>query len=274
VLKFPHLPLVDVGGQKANLLPPEICEILPNQAFKGMCCTAHCYVSLPLSKTPGKLSDEATAEMIKVAAKPPNINAAAITGPGLDSLGYRQQANPLSNFGISIGTEMTVVPGRILPPPGVQYSKGTPKVDDRASWNLRNVKFHIGARLSGPWAVLLIRDKGRDEFQSPKDTQLEGIVKGFIDMCNTSGTTITQRPTMVEAVIPQKSQREPIRADAIRAIREVIIKLPNKPKIILVVLSNGDKHVYNGIKHLCDVWLDIATVCVHSGKIRKGKFKT
>jgi eukaryotic translation initiation factor 2C len=37
------------------------------------------------------------------------------------------------------------------------------------------------------------------------------------------------------------------------------------------MLSNGDKHVYSGLKSLCDSYLGIATVCVHSPKIRKEK---
>ena len=39
----------------------------------------------------------------------------------------------------------------------------------------------------------------------------------------------------------------------------------------MVLLSSGDKHVFAGIKHLCDVFLDVHTVCVHSEKIRKDK---
>jgi len=38
-----------------------------------------------------------------------------------------------------------------------------------------------------------------------------------------------------------------------------------------VLLSSGDKHVYSNLKYMCDVRLDIATVCVHSQKIRKEK---
>jgi hypothetical protein len=34
-LQFPDMPLVDVGGAKSNYLPAEMCEILPNQPFRG-----------------------------------------------------------------------------------------------------------------------------------------------------------------------------------------------------------------------------------------------
>ena len=44
-----------------------------------------------------------------------------------------------------------------------------------------------------------------------------------------------------------------------------------KPRIMLVVLSNGDRHIYAGLKHLCDVYLNVATVCVHASKFRKEK---
>jgi eukaryotic translation initiation factor 2C len=37
------------------------------------------------------------------------------------------------------------------------------------------------------------------------------------------------------------------------------------------MLSSGDKHVYAGIKRLCDSYFGIATVCAHSAKIRKEK---
>ena len=97
-LKQPDLPLVDVGGQKSNLLPPELCEILPNQPYRG------------------KLTDEHTAAMITTAARPPNVNAQSIANQGLDLLGFRSGAAPLGAFGVSIGSEMAVVPGRILVP--------------------------------------------------------------------------------------------------------------------------------------------------------------
>jgi eukaryotic translation initiation factor 2C len=37
------------------------------------------------------------------------------------------------------------------------------------------------------------------------------------------------------------------------------------------MLSSADKHVYAGLKYLCDVFLGIATVSCQSSKIRKDK---
>ncbi|KAF8895907.1 argonaute-like protein [Gymnopilus junonius] len=256
-LRRPDLPLVDVGGQKSNLLPPELCEILPNQAFKG------------------KLTDEHTASMITVAAKPPDVNASSIVGPGLDELGFRPNASSqLKAFGISVGNEMTVVPGRILPVPGIKYGQGSQetRIDDRASWNLRNVKFTKGARLE-KWGVLLIKDGNpRDEFASPTDPELLSTVRGFAKMCRDSGMSVDQKEALVRmAEVPRKNSADPTRAAAIATIRKELMGFPAKPLIVLVLLSSGDKHIYSGVKHLCDSHLDLATVCVQSSKIRKEK---
>ncbi|KAJ7291279.1 argonaute-like protein, partial [Mycena rebaudengoi] len=250
------IPLVDVGGTKANYLPPELCEILPNQPFRG------------------KLTDEHTANMITVAAKPPNINGEAIVGRGLGELGYSPGTEALGAFGISIGNQMAVVPGRILPAPGIKYGSANPRVDERASWNLRDVKFHRGAELKN-WAVLVIRDgNGRDEFNGPNDLELRATIQGFVLMCQKSGMTISTanaNPPAVEAALPPKQATDPTRSQAINVIRTALRTLPKKPLLMLVILSNGDKHIYSGIKHLGDSYLDVATVCVHSAKIRKEK---
>ncbi|KAI0057312.1 argonaute-like protein [Artomyces pyxidatus] len=250
------LPLIDVGGQKGNYLPAEVCTILPGQPFRG------------------KLLDEQTAQMILVAAKPPNINAQAITTHGLTELGFRQgpTASPvLNHFGVSIGNEMAVVPGRILVSPRIRYGKGEPVVDERASWNMRGVVFAQGARLDN-WAVLVIKDNNRDEFAGAQDPELRSTVDGFAKMCKVSGMQVGQAPPQyVVANLPRKNNQDPIRGQAIATIRSALITLKPKPTLVLVILSNGDKHVYSGLKHLCDVYLDVPTVCVQVAKIRKEK---
>ncbi|THH12645.1 hypothetical protein EW146_g7502 [Bondarzewia mesenterica] len=252
-LRYPNLPLVDVGGQKQNLLPPEVCIILPGQPFRG------------------KLLDEQTASMILVAAKPPNINAEAITSSGLTELGFRQGASSvLDTFGVSIGNQMAVVPGRILQPPGIKYGRGEPRVD-RASWNLRDVKFARGGSLE-KWAVLLIKDGNRDEFQDSNDPELRSTVTGFMNMLRQCGMQVAQAPPVfLQVQLPRKDFKDPVRGQAIGAIRAVLRSAPEKPNMVLVILSNGDKHIYSGLKHLCDVYMDVPTVCVQSAKIRKEK---
>ena len=247
------MPLVDVGGQKQNLLPPEVCDILADQPYRG------------------KLTDEHTAEMIKVAARPPNINAGLIVDEGLKSLGFKQNAGPLNAFGISIGQEMAVVPGRLLPAPGINYGQGKPNVDDKASWNLRAVKFAVGGTLT-QWAVLVIQDGGRDEFRGVDDPELKRTVGGLADMCRTSGMRVQGEPLYAAAALPRASRDDPIRKEAIKVIRAAVTqRYPKKPSMILVVLSNGDKHVYNGLKHLLDVFLKVPSVCVQVSKFRKEK---
>ena len=239
-MKYPDIPLVDVGGQKSNLLPAEICEILPNQAFRG------------------KLTDEHTAAMITVAAKPPNVNAISISDRGLEELGFKNGSEQLNAFGISIGSEMTVVPGRILPPPGIKYGQGTPSVDEKASWNLRNVKFTKGARLEN-WAVLVVLDgNARDEFSRPDDPELVATYRGFASMCKNSGMSVEQKdPSVIAARLPPKNANDPTRALAVNTIKQQLMSIKTKPSLVLVILSSGDKHVYAGIKHLCDCYLDL-----------------
>ena len=256
-LRYPNIPLIDVGGNKPIYLPPEVCTIIPGQPFRG------------------KLPDEQTGEMIKVSAKPPNVNANAITGTGLRELGFARGTNlspVLDVFGVSIGNDMAVVPARILTAPRIRYGKGEQVVDDKASWNLRNVVFAEGAKL-GPWTVLVIKDGNRyDEFSDAQDPELRTIIEGFTSMCRTCGISIVQTPPLLAvAELPPKNPQDPIRSHAINTIRNVLMATKQKPSLLLVILSNGDKHIYSGLKHLCDVYLDVPNVCVQTAKIRKEK---
>ncbi|TFY79496.1 hypothetical protein EWM64_g4517, partial [Hericium alpestre] len=147
-----------------------------------------------------------------------------------------------------------------------------PKVDERASWNLRDVKFAVGGRLEN-WAVLLIKDRNdRDEFQSMQDPELTKTIQGFMKMCRLCGMTVGQNlPGLAQVDLLPKTQTDPIRGAAVQKVREALMTLKPKPRLVLVILSSSDKHVYSGIKHLCDVYLDVPTVCVQSAKIRKDK---
>ncbi|KAF8128683.1 Piwi domain-containing protein [Boletus edulis] len=249
-LQHPDLQLVDVGGQKTNYLPAEVCEILPDQPYRG------------------KLTDENTAAMITIACQPPNVNGEAIVNQGLNHLGLKVAGPELQSFGVAIGPDMAVVPGRILPKPGIGYRSGPAAIDDKASWNLRGVKFAVGARLDR-WTVLVIKDNANGEFAGSSDPELFQVVSGFRNMCNASGMQVTADPTYATAQLPRKNPSDLMRRAAIDTIKNTLLSVKPKPTLLLVMLSSGDKATYEGLKHLCDVFLDVATVCVQSSKIRK-----
>ncbi|KAF9238677.1 Piwi domain-containing protein [Melanogaster broomeanus] len=244
-LKRPELPLLDAGNN--NFLPPEVCDILPDQSFRG------------------ELSDRKHAQrMLDVACKPPNVNAKEIVGRGLDLLGFQNPGPVLDAFGVSVDPNMAVVPGRILNKPGLAYSRNTTvTIDNRASWNLAKVKFAVGARLD-KWAILVIKDGNNTDFNGTGDPELHKFADGFRGMCNKSGMDVPRNPAYAEVQLPPKA--DPFRDAAIRAIEGVLRNLMNK-----VHLTCEDSAIYDGLESLCDLQLDLATICVQSAKVRPAK---
>ncbi|KAH7333964.1 Piwi domain-containing protein [Rhizoctonia solani] len=254
-LQYPQFPLVDIGGSKDRpiLVPPEVCTILPGQAFRG------------------KLSDDHTAKMILVACQPPNVNAMSITSEGLNSLGLVGNNSPLGQMGLRVGTQMATVPGRILPAPKVHYNNRAAPEIINASWNLRGVRFATGAKLDH-WAALFIQDGGQDDMTVATGGS---VVLSFANMCSKSGMTVNTRqaPPMRDVRLPSKREdASPLtRPQAVDTIKKALMKINPKPRIVLIVLSSQDKAIYNGIKHLCDVQLDVLTVCVQAAKFKDDK---
>ncbi|GJE99952.1 Piwi-domain-containing protein [Phanerochaete sordida] len=245
------LPVISIKKKDGfELIPPELCEILPNQPYRG------------------ELPQNATRAMIEAACKPPAFNANMIVNRGFDLLGLRGgDTSVLTNFGIDVDPNMAAVPSRVLPPPRVTYKSGQPRVRD-GGWNLVGVEFHSGADMSD-WAVLLV-DEG-SQFRGPQDPQLAAFLTAFADVCRASGLTVTGGPSL----IMQTKRLPPAGRDAGRRrglalIREELAaKLtPGRPpRVVLVLLSSAD--VYPGLKRLCDMELGVPTVCMLLAKARE-----
>ncbi|KAF8655729.1 hypothetical protein AX16_002966 [Volvariella volvacea WC 439] len=263
-LKYPDWELIDVGTpQREDLVPIEVCIVMPGQPYRG------------------KLNDEHTAAMITVAANPPNINANEIVNRGIRELGYdlsgTQNVNlPLNSFKIAIGKHMIPVPARILPTPKIQYyGSSTASIDERASWNLRSLRFTRGAPLS-QWVIYVIKDGNtREEFQTMGEV-LE-VMDKFRDACKAAGLGIGneqefKRKQLVKEIrLPPKNVNDPVRKSAGEAIYTAVRGTPFKPPMAIFILSSGDKNVYAAIKRNCDAILDVPSVCMHAAKIRKEK---
>lgn len=204
-----------------------------------------------------------------MACKPPNINAETIVNRGLTHLGFRPPEAVLDAFNVRIGSNMAVVPGRVLPRPSIKYSQGaSPSINAKASWNLKDVKFAVGAALKR-MGVLVIKDGKNAEFGGRQDSTLHTLIADFRRMCAKSGMQVTGEPLYLDVQLPM-ARGDPMRNAAIEAIRKVLEPQRGRLDIVMVMLPADDTAIYQGLKHLCDVDLGVATVCVQSSKIRNG----
>ena len=228
----------------------EVCEIIQMQPYRG------------------DLVLQQQQQLIRYASRPPNINGNAIVTRGLDELGYAQTADPLGAFGMSVGREMAIVPGRILTLPRVRYASGPLNVNAKASWNLKGVKFVTGATLAN-WAVFVVRDGGDDDFSDPTDPEFGHAIREFVDVCKNSGLSVeTEQPQVSFVDLPPVVRRDPLRKDAIRAIQTAMLSMRPKPTIFLVILSDSNPAIYEGVKHLCDLYLTVPTVCMRASNVK------
>ncbi|KAI0631492.1 Piwi-domain-containing protein [Trametes polyzona] len=253
------LPVVNVSNNSKRpvLLPAEVCEIVPGQAYRG------------------KLDGEQTASMIRFACNPPEFNGEAIVNHGFDLLGLRAGAAPstLTSFGVTVDPNMAVVPSRILPAPGVRYRTGNARLQN-AGWNIVDVKLQTGGNMRGLWAVLLVQEGRRDEFSGPSDPELIAFLKTFLAKCHSSGITNADKPPKILSVNLPSPSGDANRERALGAIRDTIRNNMNrdkKPSFMLVLLSGVDKYIYPGIKKLCDVNLGIQTVHMLLSKARDSR---
>ncbi|KAG1734938.1 ribonuclease H-like domain-containing protein [Suillus paluster] len=223
--KYPHIklrhahdvPVVDISGPNSKFsiyVPAELCEIEPGQPFRG------------------RLNEKETANMIRFACNPPKVNADTVS------------SKALSSFGMAVDNNMAVIPARELPAPRLNYKAGKPPNVNNGSWNILDVKFHVGGAIK-TWWVLVIRD-GRNVFNGPNDPSLVGIWRGFGEKCRNSGMTLGSTPVMLaQELVPPN--RDPSRQQALASIRQNIkqhISEKGKPTFILVILSHpGQLHL-------------------------------
>jgi hypothetical protein len=232
-LKYPtDLPVIDIGSKKKTIwVPAELCDILPGQPV-------------------GKLNDNETRQMIRFACNRPAVNAQSIIGQGFPTLGLNPVQSPINGFGVSIDSEMAVIPARELLPPRLSYRVGKAEVRN-GGWNILDVKFHRGGTVNS-WWVLVVRD-GYGKVQGPQDPNLASLVEGFARKCKNSGMTMPEgRPRLLPVALPHPNT-DPTRANAIQTIRSTLkgaLQTTNnrKPSFVLVLLENRDNFIYPGLK--------------------------
>lgn len=234
-LRYPQFPCVQVAPvEKKIFLPLEVCEIVPGQRHAR------------------KLTEDQTADMIKIACQKPqdrcNRIREAIKHLKLDS-------NPvLDAFGIKIGSDLLQVNGRVLEAPSLYYGEGSRDKTVNPSfgaWNLIDKSFDTPMPIAS-WAVINFSHRTQPR-------QCETFADELSKVAQSLGMNVKGRnPPIVDGdeKSPERSIKQAIEA-ANRSFRA-------PPQILIVILPSTSAAFYGDIKLLCDTKYSIPSQCLQS----------
>lgn len=268
VLKYWEEPVLNTGTLKdPSYLPCELATVLPGQAVKRL------------------LSGPQTAEMIRFAARAPNLNAMSIAGTpadpgnGLTVMGLQiaTQTDTVQQFGIRVNTSMVTVPGRILDCPKLQYL-GYELQPKFGSWNAAERKFSEPGSFK-KWSCMIINyNMHGGNALLPAKANIQGLsvlgrdelLQSFDDHLKAYGLRMGERLPPVEMNIPSPSLNT---RTSIDKYLEANFKSAASfgIEIVLVILREADKWLYSRIKYWGDVKYGVQTVNAVGSKLQKPK---
>ncbi|UJO17421.1 uncharacterized protein CLAFUR5_06458 [Fulvia fulva] len=259
-LQRPNVPVFNVGTRAdPQYMPPELCTVLPGQAYRRF------------------LSGDQTSEMLKFAARAPNLNAQSIAGtPGAPGNGLRlfrladppgqpdPQEQSVGPFGFRVGTQMITVPGRVLDSPKVKY--GNKQIVPRGgSWNCAEQKFSKPGRFTR-WQTLIISRKG------PRGDALRGNPEQTIaklgSFLQSYGLNMGDRGPTAQLLLESLTVQNREYND--RQLKQAFQKAEtNRVDMLFIVIPEADKWLYARIKYFGDVEHGIGTICSVGSKLEK-----
>ncbi|KAK5652265.1 hypothetical protein OQA88_10613 [Cercophora sp. LCS_1] len=235
------IPVVNVGTRgRPTYLPPEFCFI-----FAGQNATS-------------KLNHAQIQKMAQFAARKPWENATSIISDGLGTVGLDSRTNALLHqFGLSVSPGLITVPGRVLPPPKVVYSRNKEAQVRFGGWNMVDAKFNTAGSLKR-WSYLMISLRGcHDAFEQ---ASLADVIRRFGGALSRTGISVMP-PRQGQTLIlngpddPQLDQRLKLAAQHL--------------DFLLIILPEHNTPMYNRIKRCCDQEFGIQTICVVGHKLAK-----
>lgn len=204
--------------------------------------------------------------MIMFAARYPNLNAASIEGNGLKvmSITSDEQASHIGKFGLSVGTEMLTVPGRILIAPTLSFKRPTPVRD--GGWNLSGHQFYRGAQLSGIFTGFQIREGAKVPLTQNFPQCLASVgqqLKGYGMAINSEKIPL---PMLVLGGPATKENTDKIKGALDAKFKDMASK---GVAWCLIVIPSHNKVLYSLIKLMGDVKYGIQTVLIKDENCRK-----
>ena len=233
-LKYPDLPLVQVGAAKKMYLPMEICHVSGKQRVVKL------------------LADYQIQEMIKKTSASPQEHLSDIRKYILENK-YEEKVN----FGMKINPNIEVVKGRIINAPELQYlncKNGRPIMERPrdGSWNMRDKMMINGGTLE-TWSILSLVDPKRFGLD-----KLQWFASELVRVLQASGLKVptTQPPLLYW-------DGKTTIADAVQSAADAAFQNTKKrPQLVVCVKTTSDAAEYAEIKRASDCNLGVPSQCV------------
>eukprot|EP00644_Phytophthora_capsici_P007207 jgi/Phyca11/566737/estExt2_Genewise1.C_PHYCAscaffold_220354 len=238
-IRYPNLPLVNVGSKKAgreSWLPIELCEIAPGQRCPN-------------------INDLDTAEIIRQTNQRPSERQQNVLEQ-IRQAGFENDPY-LEAFGMKVNQTLETTDVRVLNAPDIQYANVSER-PSRGQWNLKDKKFVSGAVLRN-WGVVV------DANVSPRD------VRNFIGLMV---STASKCGLSVECRDPRVIDRSEFHAEVEDMMKRCFNDLEDRgngsPQLIMVIKQDKGSVSYGRIKRMSDTVLGIPSQCVVAANLRKG----
>lgn len=160
----------------------------------------------------------------------------------------------LSQFGIKLSREMSLISARILKTPQLSYhpsSRESSIIPTSGTWNLKDKLVAQGVTINS-WTVVVF---SRDEQSHPPLQSVQKFIKILSDTMNECGvfvSTASQPPITFSTAT----------TDEIQHVLMNSYRLVNKSRLILCVLPSTHVGLYSEIKRVGDTIIGVPTQCV------------
>ncbi|KAL1303294.1 hypothetical protein AAFC00_006700 [Neodothiora populina] len=206
---------------------------------------------------PFKLDDRQTASMIKVAVTPPKDRWADIEH-GLGMVGWAEDPY-LKEYGMKISPQQTIVKGRLLDNPSVQFDKSATDPRTSGRWDLKGKKFlEPNPAPLRSWGFCMVASRF-----PPKKEDVERFINSFIAAYKAHGGRVEKSPCLITSS----------GLDPGKCVEELWNTTGNtfqaRPQILCFILPDKDSMVYGRIKRSCECRYGVVSQCMQMAHVQK-----
>ncbi|KAL6566896.1 argonaute 5 [Orobanche minor] len=235
-LKYPFLPALQAGSStKLISLPMEVCKIVEGQRYSK------------------KLNERQVTALLRATCQRPSDREKSITD--MVSRNNYNKEDLIKEFGIEVGTQLTSIEARVLPPPMLKYHEsGRQSVIEPSvgQWNMIDKKMINGGTVDY-WTCISFSRYGGDAGK---------FCNELISMCCSKGMVFNPKPLIpIRQSNPGPIERVLSDLHAESTSKLASMNLVGKQLQLLIIILPDVSGSYGRIKRVCETELGIVSQC-------------